>query len=243
MTSLPILLIPGLNCTAAVFGGLLPALWQFGSVTVADHRRGDTVTAIATAILAEAPPRFALAGFSMGGYIALDIMRQAPERVARLALIDTGAGTDVPEQRENRLRQIALAKAGRLDSVADATFATNVHPDNANDAALRSVFVQMALETGPDIYVAQQHAIMNRAESHAILGQITCPTSILIGEADQVTPIQLSRKMRDSIPNANLMLIEGAGHMAPLEQPQAVAAALSQWLSEPPLGRQTPTFA
>src|SRR5205809_3821515 len=117
--NVPILLVPGLNCSPRLYSPQIPALWRFGPVTVADHTRDDTMAAIAARILAAAPPRFALAGLSMGGYIALEMLRQAPDRVLRLALLDTGARADSPEQRERRLRLIAMAEGGRFAEVPD----------------------------------------------------------------------------------------------------------------------------
>src|SRR5580693_8611623 len=119
---LPVVLIPGLTCTARLYAEQIPALWQFGAVTIADHRRDDSMAAIARRILAAAPPRFALAGLSMGGYIAFEIMRQAPQRVGKLALLDTGARPEVPEQTERRGPAMAKAKSGRLAEVAEEAF-------------------------------------------------------------------------------------------------------------------------
>src|ERR1700733_7164863 len=116
----PIVLVPGLNCSARLYADQIPALWEFGPVTVADHRRDDSLADIAKRILASAPPRFALAGLSMGGYIAFEIMRQAPRRVAKLALLDTGARAEVPERTAQRKPLIALAKSGRLMDIFDS---------------------------------------------------------------------------------------------------------------------------
>ena len=116
--SLPIILVPGLNCSAPLYGPQIPALWRFGPVMVATHTHGETIAAIAHRILAHAPPRFALAGLSMGGYIALEIMRQAASRVSRLALLDTGARDDPPEAQERRRASIALAEGGLSSGVA-----------------------------------------------------------------------------------------------------------------------------
>ena len=124
---LPIVLIPGLTCTPRLYAEQIPALWHFGPVMVADHTRDDSMLAIARRILATAPPRFALAGLSMGGFISFEIMRQAPERIARLALLDTGARAETPEQSERRKVPIALAKAGRYAEIPDLAFPIYVH--------------------------------------------------------------------------------------------------------------------
>jgi len=135
----PVVLVPGLTCSPRLYAEQIPALWRFGPVTVADHRCDDSMAAIARRILAFAPPRFALAGLSMGGYIAFEIMRQAPERVAKLALLDTGARGETPEQTERRKVAIALAKAGRYAEVADIAFPIYVHRNRHQDETLKRV--------------------------------------------------------------------------------------------------------
>src|SRR6201989_3610612 len=137
--SMPILLVPGLVSSPRIFSPVVPALWRFGPVTVANHIRDDNMGAIARRILAEAPPRFALAGHSMGGYIAFEIMRQAPERVARLALINTQARADTAEATERRRGMMARAKSGGLHEVIDELFPGFVHPSRHGDAGLRQL--------------------------------------------------------------------------------------------------------
>src|SRR6195256_3678959 len=135
--SMPILLIPGLVSSPRIYAPVMPALWRCGPVTVANHIRDDNMGAIARRILAEAPPRFALAGHSMGGYIAFEIMRQAPERVARLALINAQARPDTPEATASRRGQMARAQNGEYRAVLDELFPGFVHPSRREDAALR----------------------------------------------------------------------------------------------------------
>jgi len=231
MTEMPIVLIPGLNCTAAVYSAQVPALWQFGPVTVAHHRHGRSMAEIAARILAAAPPRFALGGFSMGGYIALEIMRQAPERVLRLALIDTSARPDAPEQTERRRQLMDIARAGGFARIADLQFPNGVHPDNVGDEALRTLHRDMALANGMAAYLDQQEAIIARPDSRPDLAAITCPTLIVVGDGDQITPPALAREMADLIAGARVVTVPKAGHMALIEQPQAVTAALVGWLS------------
>src|SRR5689334_972665 len=150
--SLPIVLVSGLNCTARLYAEQIAALWGFGPVTIADHRRDDSMAAIATHILATAPPRFALLGLSMGGYIALAIMREEPERVARLALLDSSARPDTPEQSERRRSMIALAEGGRFAEVPNLLFPVFVHRNRRHDEALRAIVGTMAEETGPQAF-------------------------------------------------------------------------------------------
>src|SRR4051794_14499362 len=158
--ALPIVLVPGLNCSARLYAEQIPALWGFGPVTIADHRRDDSVAAIAAHILATAPPRFALVGLSLGGYIALAIMREAPDRVARLALLDSSARPDTAEQSERRRSMILLAKTGLFSGVPDLLFPVFVDRDRHGDEALRTIVRTMAMETGPEAFVRQQRAIM-----------------------------------------------------------------------------------
>jgi pimeloyl-ACP methyl ester carboxylesterase len=163
--ALPVVLIPGLTCSARLYAEQIPALWQFGPVVVADHTRDDSMMTIARRILATAPPRFALAGLSMGGYIAFEIMRQAPARVVKLALLDTGARGDTPEQTERRKVVIALAKSGRYAEVPDIAFPVYVHRNRHGDVALKRLVRTMAEETGPDAFLRQQQAIVGRPDS------------------------------------------------------------------------------
>lgn len=229
--SSPILLVPGLNCTAECYAGQVPALWQFGSVLIPDHRRGSSMAEIAAAILAEAPPEFALAGFSMGGYIAFELLRQAPERITRLALIDTMARRDTPEGLQKRHDAIELAQAGKHRQLVAANYPGSVHPDNVEDAAIRDISIRMAVENGPEVYVRQQQAILDRPDSAPLLAGILVPTTIVVGEADAITPVAESQAMAAAIPGAELVSIAGAGHMSPTERPAAVAAALVGWLA------------
>jgi pimeloyl-ACP methyl ester carboxylesterase len=228
--SQPIVLVPGLNCTAECYAGQIPSLWQFGSVIIPDHKRGSTMAEIAAAILADAPPTFALAGFSMGGYIVFEILRQAPERVTRLALIDTMARRDKPEGLQKRHDAIALAEAGKHRQLVAANYPASVHPQNADNAAIRDISVRMAVENGPEVYIRQQQAIIGRPDSLPLLPTIRVPTTIIVGEADTITPVADAHVMADAIPNANLVTIAGAGHMSPTEQPALVAQALVGWL-------------
>ena len=228
---MPTLLVPGLLCSPRLFAGQMPALWQYGPVTVADHRRDDTVDAIARRILETAPPRFALAGLSMGGYIALAILRAAPERVSRLALFDTGARADLPEQSQRRKAQIELARSGRFPEIPETLWPLFVHKDRHGDAKLKEAVLQMAEETGPDAFIRQQMAIMSRPDARPDLPRIKCPTLVLVGEADQLTPPALSEEMAAAIPGSRLLVVPGSGHLSTLEQPEAVSKAMVEWIN------------
>lgn len=231
--ALPLLLVPGLITSPRLYAGQLPALWRFGPVTVADNTHSDTMDGIARGILATAPPRFSLAGLSMGGYIALEIMRQAPGRVARLALLDTSARPDTPAQRERREGQIARTQAGRFAEIPGEQWPLLVRPGALEDRQLREIVELMAWETGPDAFIRQQRAIMARPDSRPSLAAIGCPTLVLVGDSDQLTPPELSEEMAGGIPGARLVIIPGSGHLSTIEQPDLVTQALLEWLTMP----------
>ena len=227
---LPIVLVPGLGCSARLYADQVPALWRFGPVTVADHTRGDSIPAIAGAILAAAPPRFALAGLSMGGYIALEIMRQAPQRVAKLALLDTGARADTPEQTARRQAPMELARTGRFAQVAEEAFIFFVHQDRHDDVALKAVVKAMADDNGADVYLRHQRAIIGRPDSRPSLAAIACPTLVLVGDVDKATPPELSQEIAAAIAGSRLVVIAACGHLSTMEQPDAVTKAMVEWM-------------
>lgn len=229
--SLPLVLIPGLLCSARLYAPQISALWPFGQVAVADHRRDDDMAVIATRILSEAPPRFALAGLSMGGYIAFAMMRQAPERIAKLALLDTSARPDLPEQQAGREKFIAMAQAGELADVVEALTPRFLHKSRQNDETLKRVVRDMAAETGAEAFVRQQKAIMMRPDSRPLLSEIGCPTLVLVGEGDELTPPELAREMAGFIAGARLVVVPDCGHLSTIEKPGPVNAALIDWLS------------
>ena len=226
----PILLVPGLGGSPRIYAPVMPALWRCGPVTVANHIRDDDMAAIARRILAEAPPRFALAGHSMGGYIAFEIIRQAPGRVTKLALLNTQARPDTPEAVTRRRGQIARAQAGEYHAVLDELFPGFVHPSRREDSSLRQLVHDMGDDIGADAFVRQLTAIMGRADSRPTLASIKCPTLVLTGDEDNTIPNSLSKEMADGIPGAKLVILPHCGHLSQPEQPEAVAAALVDWL-------------
>jgi pimeloyl-ACP methyl ester carboxylesterase len=228
----PTLLVPGLLCSPRLYAEQLPALWQFGPVTVASHHHDDSMAAIAGRILACAPPRFALAGLSMGGYLAFEIMRQAGHRVTRLALLNTSARSDTPEQTQRRRDQIAMAQAGQFAAVADLLYESWVRATRRGDRPLQHVIRQMADETGPEAFVRQQRAIMNRPHSLADLPAIGCPTLVVAGDSDEITTTEHAAEIAGRIPKARLEVIPDCGHLSTLEQPASVTRALVGWLTQ-----------
>lgn len=228
---LPLVLVPGLLCSARLYAPQIAALWPFGPVTVADHRRDDKVAAIAARILADSPPRFALAGLSLGGYIAFAMLRQAPERIAKLALLDTSARPDTAEQSARRENFIAMAEAGELTEVVDTLTRVYLHRNRHNDDALKRVVQDMAADTGVEAFVRQQKAIMSRMDSRPLLATIRCPTLVLVGDGDELTPPDLSKEICTGISGARLVVVPDCGHLSTIEKPNAVNAALAEWLS------------
>jgi pimeloyl-ACP methyl ester carboxylesterase len=228
--SLPLVLVPGLNCSARLYAEQIPALWRFGPVMVADHTRDTGIAAIARRILAAAPPLFALAGLSMGGYIAFEIMRQAPHRVAKLALMDTGARPETAEQIARRQAPMAMARGGKLIEVADESFVFFVHPNRHGDVALRDTVRAMAEETGAQAFLRQQQAIMAWPDSRPGLSAIVCPTLVLVGAQDQGTPPELAEEIAAAIAGSRLVIVPDCGHLSTIERPQAVTAALVEWM-------------
>ena len=228
---LPILFIPGLLCSPRLYGNQIPALWNFGPVTVADHIRDDAMDAIARRILSMAPPSFVLVGLSMGGYIALELLRQAPDRVLKLALLDTTARPDTHEQSERRRARIDLAQHGRYSEIPDLLFPLLVHPSRRDDEGLRQIFRLMAAETGSEAFVRQERAIMTRPDSRPGLGSISCPTLVLVGDSDQVTPPDYAAEIAAAIPGAQLVVLRECGHLSTLEQPDRVTQLLAEFLA------------
>jgi pimeloyl-ACP methyl ester carboxylesterase len=229
--TVPIVLVPGLICSARIWAPAIPALWRHGPVMVANHIRDDSMAAIARRILTEAPPRFALAGHSMGGYIAFEIMRQAPERVAKLALLNTQARPDTPEATARRRGMVARAQGGGYRAVVDELWTNFVHPSRSGDASLRQVVQDMADDVGVDAFARQQNAIMTRPDSRPTLTAIRCPTLVLTCDTDNTVPSKLSQEMTDAIAGSWLVTLENCGHLPQLERPDATAQALVEWIS------------
>ena len=227
---LPILLVPGLLASPRLYAPQLPMLWRFGPVMVADTTRGTSIAEIARGILAAAPPRFALIGLSMGGYIAFEIQRQAPDRVLRLGLLDTSARPDPPEASALRRQQKEQVGHGGFAAVLDAFYPRVVHPSRLGDAALRQIFDQMAADLGPEVFIRQQGAIIARADSRPGLAAIRCPTLVAVGDSDALTPPELADEIAAAIPGARRATIGDCGHISTLEQPEAVNAILEDWL-------------
>jgi pimeloyl-ACP methyl ester carboxylesterase len=228
----PLLLLPGLLCDAALWRGQVDDLGDIAAPLIADLTHDDSVTEMVRRALAAAPPRFALAGLSMGGYVAQEIMRQAPERVLRLALLDTSARADSPEQSARRRGLIELAEKGEFRGVTPRLLPVFLHPSRLADTPLTDAVTAMAERVGKDAFLRQQRAIMGRPDGRRSLPAIRCPTLVLCGREDQLTPPDLSDEIAALVPGARLAVVEDCGHLSTMERPWEVSVELRQWLTE-----------
>jgi len=225
-----ILLLPGLLNDASLFAEQMIALSVLGSVHVGDLTRSASIAELATDVLAGAPDgRLILVGLSMGGYVAFEIMRTAPQRVAALVLIDTTARPDTPEASALREELIKLAETD-LDAVTERLLPRLSHPDLMNLPAVRGVIQSMASGLGTEVFTRQQRAIMSRPDSRPTLAGITCPTLVLCGREDLITPPELAEEIAAGIKQAELKIIEHCGHLATLDQPEQVSNLLLDWI-------------
>ena len=227
----PLVLVPGLLCTEALFARQIAALRDVTSITIADHTRHDSMAGIARDILAAAPPRFALAGLSMGVIIAHEILRQAPGRVERLALLDGRAELDNADTRASRRSYLEMARSGRfMEITRDHILPKLIHPARLKDAALVQTIFDMAEATGPAAFLRQETALLDRDDYTALLPEIRCPTLVVVGEADAITPVPMVQRMAQAIPGARFEVIADSGHLTTLERPAETTALLKAWL-------------
>jgi pimeloyl-ACP methyl ester carboxylesterase len=227
-----LVLLPGLLNTRRVYAAQIAALADAADIVVPELTAYDSMTAMAEAVLAAAPDRFALGGFSMGGYVAFEVLRRAPQRVERLALIDTQAGPDTPEATARRRGFIEQTKIGRFHGVQPSLLPSLVHPSRLQDTDVIQPILDMGREIGPEGFVREQKAIMSRPDSRPMLAGIYMPTLVICGRQDLAIPLPRAEEMATTIPDARLAVLEVCGHMAPLERPAEVSAALRRWLTQ-----------
>jgi pimeloyl-ACP methyl ester carboxylesterase len=226
-----LILLPGLLNDARLWRHQVDHLGPLAEIEVADLVGPDSIGAMAERVLAMRSGRFALAGLSMGGYVAFEVMRRAPDRIERLALLDTSARADTPQQTARRRGLIELAQKGRFLGVTPRLLPQLLHPDHVEDHATANTVVQMARGVGRDGFLAQQRAIMGRPDSRPDLARIRCPTLVLGGRQDALTPPEVMEEIAAGIAGAQLLQLDRCGHLSPLEQPEAVTAALAAWLT------------
>ena len=226
MTS-DLLLLPGLICDGRLWRDVIAGLGARS--VVADLTRDESMAAMAARALASAPARFALAGLSMGGYVAFEIMRQAPERVTHLALLDTSARADSEERKATRRKGIEMIGQGKFIGVSRGLLGQLVAPHRLGTPLAEEVQA-MSERVGPEAYMRQQVAIMNRVDSRPTLGSIGVPTLVGVGELDKMTPPELAEEMAAGIKGAELVRFPDSAHLPTMENPGAVVEAMRQWL-------------
>jgi len=229
----PLVLVPGLLCDDALWAHQTAHLADVADMIVVDLREPDSMADMAQAVLDQAPEgMFALAGLSMGGYVAHEIMRMAPERVSRLALLDTAAYADSDVQTARRRGLLELAEKGKFKGITPSLLPLYLHESRLSDTVLTDAVSAMAERIGKDGFLRQQKAIMNRIDSRPYLEQYTCPTAVIVGRQDLATPLEASEEMARLIPGAKMIAIEECGHLSTMERPEAATAVLRYWLQD-----------
>lgn len=233
----PLLLVPGLMCNEVVWQPVMPALQALWVCQVVDPGAVDSLPAMAARLLDQAPPRFALAGHSMGARLALEVLRQAPGRVSRIALLDSGylpraAGAAGDEEARKRQALLDVAREQGVEAMARIWVQGMVHPERLQDAALIEAIVSMFACRSADTFACQVRALLQRPDASDVLRAMAVPALVLCGQQDSWAPVAQHEAMHALIPAATLAIVPQAGHMAPMEQPAAVAAALLSWLDQ-----------
>ena len=227
----PLVLLPGMMCDARLFAPQIAAVSATRAVHCAPIGGHDTVAALAAEVLAHAPPRFALAGLSMGGIVAMEVLRQAPERVERLALFDTNPRAELPQVRAGREPQIAAARAGGLAGIMRDEMKPNYLADGPDRGRILDLCMEMAMALGPEVFVRQSRALACRPDQQATLAAFRGPALVMMGEDDRLCPRDRHQQMHALIPGSRLAIVAGAGHLPTLEQPEVTTAEINQWLS------------
>ncbi len=229
-----LVLLPGLLCDARLWAPQIEALSDIARPLVVDLTRDDSIAAMTERVLSEAPARFALAGLSMGGYVALETLRRAPERITHIALIDTRATQDTPEETQRRRDLLALSERGQFRGVTRQLLPRLIHTDRLEDADVTGTVYAMAEAVGKVGFLRQQTAIMGRPDLRPVLPGVRVPSLVVVGRQDILTPPAMALEIAAGIPDARLQVIEDCGHLATLERPVETNAALRRWLTQAP---------
>ena len=227
---IPLLMVPGLLCNEILWAHQLRYLADIADIAIVDTMSDETLGGMVARALEAAPPRFAVAGLSMGGYVAFEFFRQAPERIEKLAFLDTSARPDTPDRQTLRRDLLALAEQGKFNGISPRLLPTFLHPDRMKDEALKTAVMDMAAAVGRDAFIRQQKAIMARPDSRPILAGIRVPTLAICGRQDQATPPEMSEEIAAGVESGRCCLIEECGHLSAMERPFAVTALLRDWL-------------
>ncbi len=227
-----LLFLPGTLCDERLFAPQIAALTNHADCRVNDVATADTLAGCAAQILANAPARFALCGLSWGGIIALEILRQAPTRVERLALLNCNARPASPETRARQQHFLRMAERGEFRNITtDFLKDAMLHPTHREDPILRQTVLAMAENIGQTCFLNQVKAQLARPDARPALRQIRCPTLVLTGQQDEVCTVAMHEEIAAAIPNATLVILEHCGHLSTLEQPARVNEALLRWLT------------
>lgn len=227
-----LVLVPGLLCNRELWAHQSANLAHVVRITIADVVQDISIAAMAQRLLAAAPPVFAMAGLSMGGFVAQEVMRQAPERITRLALLNTSARPDSNEQVIRRRALIKLSRKGQFRGVTPRLLPLLIHPKRLDDALLVKRITAMAEDVGQAGFVLQQTAIMGRVDGRPSLAKFKCPTVVIGGADDIITPPEVMREIAALVPSASCHLLPGCGHLSTMEEPEAVTALLAGWLAK-----------
>lgn len=228
----PLVFLPGMMCDARVFGPQLAALSPHYTLTVAPITGGDRVEEIASRLLDTLPRKFALAGLSMGGIVAMEILRRAPDRLTRIALMDTNALAETPQSAANYEPIIIKVRSGRLTEAVQE-FLPPDHISSKYRAEVMALVTDMAENLGSETIIRQVRALQRRRDQQSTLRRCKMPALVLCGAEDGLTPIKRHSFMAELIPYAELKVIEGAGHLPTLEQPEATTQAILDWMKQP----------
>ncbi len=228
----PLILLPGMMCDARLFAPQIAAFSSERTVIVPELSGSNTMDGLAAQILAGAPEQFALGGLSMGGIVAMEVVRQAPDRVTGLALLDTNPLAELPEVQARRGPQMERAHAGKLDSVMRDEMKPNYLGEGENRAEILDLCMDMALTLGPDVFCEQSIALRDRSDQTETLSAFTKPALVLCGREDKLCPVSRHELMHKLLPRSELVIVDGAGHLPTLERPIETTQALRRWLKE-----------
>ncbi len=229
----PLVFLPGMMCDARLFGPQIAEMSSDYAVMAAPLTGGERIEEIASGLLDLLPKRFALAGLSMGGIVAMELLRRAPDRVTRIALMDTNPLAETPIVAANREPQIVKVRAGRLLEVMRDEMKPNYLAPGPQRADVLDLVMDMAEAMGPEVFIRQSRALQRRRDQQAVLRKCRVPTLVLCGAHDQLCPVKRHTFMAELIPYAELVILEHSGHLPTLEQPSATTDALRKWMKQP----------
>lgn len=229
----PLVFLPGMMCDARLFGPQIAEMSADTAVMVAPITQGERIEEIASGLLDQLPKRFALAGLSMGGIVAMEILRRAPDRITRIALMDTNPLAETPVTAANREPQIVKVRSGRMLEVMRDEMKPNYLAPGPHRGDVLDLVMDMAETLGPEIFIRQSRALQRRRDQQGTLRRCRVPTLVLCGAHDELCPVKRHTFMAELIPFAELVVLDNAGHLPTLEQPSETTAALRNWMRQP----------